>query len=100
MCAKMIILISFEIANYNGVRKAKDKMKSNLPIFSYTFSAKSHGSFLYLKRFFSPQKLHSNHGKVKDEASLGFAINSQDNLGQVLSLTWGFVWIQNEETKL
>lgn len=54
MCAKMIILISFEIANYNGVCKAKDKMKSNLPIFSYTFSfyfislVESYPSYLYL----------------------------------------------------
>ena len=37
MCAKMIILISFEIANYNGIYKAKDKMKSNLSIFSHIF---------------------------------------------------------------
>lgn len=54
MCAKMIILISFEIANYNSVCKAKDKMKSNLSIFSYTFSfyfislVESYPCYLYL----------------------------------------------------
>ena len=37
---------------------------------------------------------------LKISANFGFAINSQDNLGQILSLIWGSVWIQNEETKL
>lgn len=52
------------------------------------------------EKFFSPQKLIATTERLKISASFGFAIDSQDNLGQVLSLTWGFVWIQNEETKL
>lgn len=50
----MIILISLEIVNYNGVCKARDKMKSNMPIFLYTFSPhfisliESYLSYLYL----------------------------------------------------
>ena len=69
-------------------------------IFSYTLYAKSDGSFLYLKSFFPPRSSIATMERLKISASFGFAIDSQDNLGQVLSLTWGSVWIQNEETKL
>lgn len=44
MCVKTVILISLDIVNWNGVFKAKDKIKSNMSIFSYTFSS----SFLSL----------------------------------------------------